>query len=99
MTRDCSGTPKSRAPSDISVSRSMTLWPLRSRSMSDPLGRADRLCPVLSFLVPVKNQNSDNRMTLKLVKYLYRGALACCFAQSSGKISGIAFPNTTFCDQ
>jgi len=37
-------------------------------------------------------------MALKFVKYLYRSALECGFAQSCGKIPGILFVNATLRD-
>ena len=43
--------------------------------------------------------NADNQMTLKFVKYLYRSALECSFAQLGRKMPGILFINTTRCNQ
>jgi hypothetical protein len=45
-----------------------------------PVAAAAPRCPALSFLTFVEKQNSDNRMTLKLVEYLYFSALECGFA-------------------
>ena len=39
--------------------------------------------------------NADDEMTLKFVKYLYRRALECSFAQMRRKFSRILFLNAT----
>jgi hypothetical protein len=55
-------------------------------------------CSALSILLLVEKQNSDNRMTLKLVEYLYFSARECGFAQPRRKIAGLLSPDATLCN-
>jgi hypothetical protein len=50
-------------------------------------------------LSAVQQQNADNGMALEFIKYLYRSALECGFAQLRRKMPSILFLDATFYDQ
>jgi hypothetical protein len=80
-------------------------WPFPASNSAHALnlalpGRASVGAPRLAARVSaVQQQNADNGMTLKFVKYLYRSALERSFAQLRRKMASILFLNATFCDQ
>src|SRR5882757_1201762 len=56
------------------------IWELRRRA-----------CGRSPHASAVKQQNANNGMTLKFVKYLYGSTLECSFAQRRRKMPGIVF--------
>ena len=72
----------------------------RNRLTFDVTGQSGSALPgALSSVSGLKQQNSGGRMTLELVKYLYRRTLKCGVTQLQRQIPGLLFLDATLCDQ